>query len=79
MGNRQFPHDREDTRIHQENKHNLLSSVLRISRCPIQHPKLSLHGDWMFYLLLRSLVIVAIVSKMVGCGLPASILLKGPR
>ncbi len=32
--------------------------------------------DWMFYLFFIALVIVAVVSKMIGCGLPASYFLK---
>ena len=33
-------------------------------------------SDWFFYVFFISLVIVAIVSKMVGCGLPAGFFLK---
>ncbi len=32
--------------------------------------------DWMFYLFFIALVIVAVASKMIGCGLPASFFLK---
>ncbi len=32
--------------------------------------------DWMFYLFFTALVIVAVVSKMIGCGLPAAFFLK---
>jgi Kef-type K+ transport system membrane component KefB len=32
--------------------------------------------DWMFYVLFISLVVVAIVSKMIGCGWPAAYFLK---
>lgn len=33
-------------------------------------------GDWMFYFFFAFLVLVAIVSKVVGCGLPAAYFLK---
>jgi Kef-type K+ transport system membrane component KefB len=33
-------------------------------------------SDWMFYLFFAALVLVAIISKMVGCGLPAVYFLK---
>ncbi|MCL5877677.1 MAG: cation:proton antiporter [Candidatus Bathyarchaeota archaeon] len=32
--------------------------------------------DWMFYVLFISLVVVAVVSKMIGCGWPAAYFLK---
>jgi len=34
-------------------------------------------SDWFFYVFFASLVLVAIVSKMVGCGIPAAFFLKG--
>ena len=33
-------------------------------------------GDWMFYFFFAVLVLVAIISKVVGCGLPAAYFLK---
>jgi len=33
-------------------------------------------SDWMFYLFFLILVVVALVSKMIGCGLPAAYFLK---
>jgi Kef-type K+ transport system membrane component KefB len=33
-------------------------------------------GDWMFYFFFAVLVIVAIISKVVGCGLPAAYFLR---
>jgi Kef-type K+ transport system membrane component KefB len=33
-------------------------------------------SDWFFYLFFITLVIVAIISKMIGCGIPAAIFLK---
>jgi Kef-type K+ transport systems, membrane components len=33
-------------------------------------------SDWMFYLFFTSLVLVAIISKMIGCGVPAAFFLK---
>jgi Kef-type K+ transport system membrane component KefB len=33
-------------------------------------------SDWMFYLFFFMLVVVALISKMVGCGLPAAYFLK---
>ena len=33
-------------------------------------------SDWFFYLFFLALVIVAVVSKMIGCGLPAVFFLK---
>jgi Kef-type K+ transport system membrane component KefB len=35
-----------------------------------------LTSDWFFYVFFIALVIVAIVSKMIGCGLPAAFILK---
>jgi len=32
--------------------------------------------DWFFYIFFASLVIVAVLSKMIGCGIPASFFLK---
>jgi Kef-type K+ transport system membrane component KefB len=33
-------------------------------------------SDWFFYLFFLALVIVAVISKMIGCGLPAILFLK---
>jgi Kef-type K+ transport system membrane component KefB len=33
-------------------------------------------SDWFFYVFFIALVVVAIVSKMIGCGLPATFFLK---
>ena len=33
-------------------------------------------SDWFFYIFFASLVIVAVLSKMIGCGIPASFFLK---
>jgi Kef-type K+ transport system membrane component KefB len=33
-------------------------------------------SDWFFYVFFASLVVVAIISKMVGCGIPAAFFLK---
>jgi len=35
-------------------------------------------SDWFFYVFFITLVIVAILSKMIGCGLPAAFFLKDP-
>ena len=77
-GNRQFPHDREDTRIHQENKHNLLSSVLCTSRCPIQHPKFHYTGLDVLSLL-HSLGNSGYRQQDDWLRITRCILLKGPR
>jgi Kef-type K+ transport system membrane component KefB len=33
-------------------------------------------SDWMFYIFFIALVLVAVISKMIGCGVPAAFFLK---